>query len=81
LRKMAEKSLFVAALTAIAALPIASLGDPDRRDTAWRREHPTGTRWPRFWAQGWIGPDCDPSWRGERAKAAERKRSQNANRK
>jgi putative inorganic carbon (hco3(-)) transporter len=54
------------ALTALALLPTTEFGQPTRREQAWRAEHPGGFMWPRFWQQGWIGPNNDPTARVER---------------
>jgi hypothetical protein len=53
------------ALTVLALLPATEFGQPTRREHAWRAEHPGGMMWPRFWQQGWIGPDNDPTARNE----------------
>lgn len=52
-----------AALAVLVALPFTGFGHPTAREAAWRAEHPTAFLWPRFWQQGWIGPDEDPSAR------------------
>jgi O-antigen ligase len=57
---------FAIALTVLALLPVTEFGQPTRREQAWRAEHPGGMMWPRFWQQGWIGPDNDPTARNER---------------
>jgi hypothetical protein len=54
------------ALTALALLPTTEFGQPTQREQAWRAEHPGGFMWPRFWQQGWIGPNNDPTARVER---------------
>ncbi len=51
------------ALTVLAMLPATEFGQPTRREQAWRAEHPGDWMWPRFWQQGWIGPNEDPSAR------------------
>lgn len=52
-----------AALAVLIALPFTAFGHPTAREAAWRAEHPGGFLWPRFWQQGWIGPDEDPAAR------------------
>jgi len=54
------------ALAVLALLPTTEFGQPTRREQAWRAEHPGAFMWPRFWQQGWIGPDNDPTARSER---------------
>ena len=54
------------ALTVLALLPATEFGQPTRREQVWRAEHPGAWMWPRFWQQGWIGPDNDPTARNER---------------
>ena len=51
------------AIAVIAVLPLTEFGQPARREQTWRAEHPGQFLWPRFWQQGWIGPDQDPSAR------------------
>lgn len=51
------------ALVVLAALPFTDFGQPTRREQMWRAEHPGQILWPRFWQQGWIGPDADPTAR------------------
>jgi O-antigen ligase len=51
------------ALTVLAVLPATEFGQPTQREQAWRAEHPGDWMWPRFWQQGWIGPNEDPSAR------------------
>jgi O-antigen ligase len=53
------------ALTMLTLLPATEFGQPTRREQAWRAEHPGHSMWPRFWQQGWIGPDNDPTARKE----------------
>jgi O-antigen ligase len=53
----------VVAAMLIGSLPFSAFGRPAVREQAWRLEHPTDPRWPRFWQQGWIGPDADPTAR------------------
>ncbi len=47
------------ALTVLVALPFTRFGQPTEREFAWRAEHPGVPMWPRFWQQGWIGPEDD----------------------
>jgi hypothetical protein len=47
----------------LATLPFTSFGQPTEREARWRAENPTAVFWPRFWQQGWIGPDADPAFR------------------
>jgi O-antigen ligase len=54
------------ALVVLAVLPTTDFGQPTQREQAWRVEHPGAFMWPRFWQQGWIGPDSDPTARNER---------------
>lgn len=57
-------ALVVATAIAILAwLPFTSFGQPTQREMLWRAENPTKSFWPRFWQQGWIGPDADPTAR------------------
>lgn len=56
-----------AALAVLIALPFTAFGQPTAREAQWRAEHPAGFLWPRFWQQGWIGPDEDPSARPARS--------------
>lgn len=62
---IAARALCIGAVGVILWLPMTSLSCSDRRELAWRSEHPAEALWPRFWAQGWIGPDRDPLWRAE----------------
>lgn len=55
------RGLAVLALAALAWLPFSSFGAPTAREVAWRAAHPQAAFWPRFWQQGWIGPDHDPA--------------------
>jgi len=52
----------VASFTLI-AMPLAPFGSPTERELQWRAENPSAPLWPRFWQQGWIGPDSDPTAR------------------
>ena len=51
------------ALAVLAILPATEFGRPTQREQVWRAEHPGQWLWPRFWQQGWIGPNEDPSAR------------------
>jgi putative inorganic carbon (hco3(-)) transporter len=53
----------VVALGVLLALPFSNFGSPTERELAWRAENPTSLFLPRFWQQGWIGPDQDPTAR------------------
>jgi O-antigen ligase len=55
--------LCLTALAVLAALPFTDFGRPTERELAWRAEHPGQAMWPRFWQQGWIGPNDDPTTR------------------
>jgi hypothetical protein len=57
--------LCATALVVLAALPASDFGQMTRREQSWQADHPGAMMWPRFWQQGWIGPDNDPSARGE----------------
>lgn len=57
------RGLLAVALIAIAVLPATNFGQPVERERKWRLERPTEPMWPRFWQQGWIGPDNDPTAR------------------
>lgn len=56
--------LCVVALALLAVLPFTGFGRPGPREAAWRAEHPSSGMLPRFWQQGWIGPNDDPTARG-----------------
>jgi hypothetical protein len=60
--------LFAIALGVLAVLPATEFGQPTPREKTWRAEnpYPGAVTWPRFWQQGWIGPDNDPTARSER---------------
>jgi O-antigen ligase len=60
---MGCKVVAALALTAFAMLPFTHFGRPAEREAVWRAQHPTAILWPRFWQQGWIGPDQDPTAR------------------
>jgi hypothetical protein len=51
------------ALVILVYLPFTPFGQPTSREMAWRSEKPGAFMWPRFWQQGWIGPDQDPTAR------------------
>jgi O-antigen ligase len=51
--------LAAVAIVAIASLPFTRFGDPTAREAAWRAENLGTLLLPRFWQQGWIGPDHD----------------------
>jgi O-antigen ligase len=51
--------LATVAIVAIASLPFTRFGDPTGREAAWRAENLGTLLLPRFWQQGWIGPDHD----------------------
>lgn len=51
------------ACVVLLALPLTPFGNPTQRETQWRQENPTAPFWPRFWQQGWIGPQADPTAR------------------
>lgn len=55
--------LAVLAILAIASLPFTHFGSPTVREAAWRAENPGVLLLPRFWQQGWIGPDHDATAR------------------
>lgn len=40
-------------------MPLSPFGHPTERERIWRDAHPTDLLLPRFWQQGWIGPDQD----------------------
>lgn len=60
--KTARLYLFLSlvAVTVLAALPLTDFGKPTTREVAWRQTHSKDLLLPRFWQQGWIGPDQDP---------------------
>jgi O-antigen ligase len=47
-------------------LAVSPFGRPSERERLWRAEHPQSHLWPRFWQQGWIGPDQDHTARRSR---------------
>ncbi len=53
----------VLACIVLLALPLTPFGKPTQREMQWRQENPTAPFWPRFWQQGWIGPQSDPTAR------------------
>lgn len=53
-------ALSLGAVIVLAALPLTDFGKPTIREIAWRQTHPGVLLLPRFWQQGWIGPDQDP---------------------
>lgn len=53
----------LSAAAALVRLPLTPFGKPTVREALWRAENPTAAFWPRFWQQGWIGPDADPTAR------------------
>jgi ribosomal protein L11 methylase PrmA len=57
--------LCAVALSVLAVLPFTDFGQPTAREQTWRSERPGAVMWPRFWQQGWIGPDNDVTARGE----------------
>lgn len=56
-------ALIVVAIGILSTLLLVPFGDAARRERDWRMEHPAELLLPRFWQQGWIGPDQDPSAR------------------
>jgi O-antigen ligase len=68
-RPMARTLAFVplviclGATTVLATLPFTPFGQPTEREARWRTENPIAAFWPRFWQQGWIGPEADPTAR------------------
>lgn len=56
-------AIAVCACLVLAALPFTPFGRPTERESMWRAENPASPFWPRFWQQGWIGPDADPTAR------------------
>jgi putative inorganic carbon (hco3(-)) transporter len=61
-------AIVLLASAVVLALPLTPFGQPTEREMLWRRENPTAPYWPRFWQQGWIGPDADATARHERPK-------------
>lgn len=55
--------LVAPALVMVVVLANHPFGQATEREALWRAEHPTDAFWPRFWQQGWIGPDADPTAR------------------
>jgi hypothetical protein len=55
--------LVAPALVMLVVLANHPFGQATEREALWRVEHPTDAFWPRFWQQGWIGPDADPTAR------------------
>lgn len=55
--------LVAPALVMLVVLANHPFGQATEREALWRAEHPTDAFWPRFWQQGWIGPDADPTAR------------------
>ena len=53
-------SVLVAASILI-TLPFSPFGEPRQREQDWRKRFPTELLLPRYWQQGWIGPDKDPT--------------------
>jgi putative inorganic carbon (hco3(-)) transporter len=51
------------ALLTLASLPFSSFGSATEREALWRKERQVHYFHPRFWQQGWIGPDQDPTAR------------------
>jgi O-antigen ligase len=47
-----QRGLALSALFVMASLPWSSLGDPEARETSWRRAHPGEALWPRLCEQG-----------------------------
>jgi hypothetical protein len=45
------------------SLPFSAFGQFEQREASWRAAHPTALLLPRFWQQGWIGPDRDATAR------------------
>jgi O-antigen ligase len=68
---LASAALLAAALGLLAALPFTDFGQPMSREQTWRDENRGRTMWPRFWQQGWIGPDADSSARTGRLSGSE----------
>lgn len=73
-RPMARALVFIplllclGATAVLATLPFTPFGHPTEREMLWRNENPTASFWPRFWQQGWIGPDVDATARIQRPK-------------
>jgi O-antigen ligase len=63
LTRIVSTTFLAVALGVLAALPFTDFGQPTLREQAWRAEHPGQMMWPRFWQQGWIGPDSDATAR------------------
>jgi len=57
------RGLGVLSIVILATLPQSPFGQPSEREQLWRAEHSHDWLWPRFWQQGWIGPDQDPTAR------------------
>ncbi len=57
--------VFLPAAAVLLYLPFTSFSQVKAREDAWMKANPGETMAPRFWQQGWIGPDDDPTARGE----------------
>jgi hypothetical protein len=55
--------LALLAVVAVASLPFTRFGSPSAREAVWRTENPGDLFLPRFWQQGWIGPEHDTTAR------------------
>ena len=51
------------AIALLSILPFTSYGKATQREIVWHTEYPGAFFWPRFWQQGWIGPDRDATAR------------------
>ena len=56
-------TLMLLSIAILASLLFVPFGDAAGRERAWRAERKGDLLLPRFWQQGWIGPDQDPSAR------------------
>lgn len=57
-------TLILSAIATLSLLLFVPFGEASLREREWRTEQPAGALLlPRFWQQGWIGPDQDPSAR------------------
>jgi O-antigen ligase len=56
---------FLPAAVVLISLPFTSFWHVNARQESWLKANPGGTMAPRFWQQGWIGPEDDPTARSD----------------
>jgi O-antigen ligase len=66
----AATAVVIGAVLVVASLTQHEFGEATQREQAWRAKK-TEAFWPRFWQQGWIGPDDDPTAPGSSLQSKE----------